>query len=255
MDKTFISYSRRDLKFAQRLLNALHNRGIDPWMDMEDLQAAQDWNSAILQGVQFCDNLAFIISPDSVVSDPCREELECALRHNKKLIPLYYRDTPHELIHPALKELQWIFLRSQDDFQAGLGKMIQIIDAPKAINLSDRPSAEIEVHDEEGTRTIALQRDAYIVGRKPQNNECGAIVVYDSKRNVSRQHLKLVSQHGIWFARDESLNGISLFPPSANGRLSDGTKIFLGRSACLIYKEIVPRQLPPTDEHPTMGGE
>lgn len=257
MDKTFISYSRKDLKFARRLLNALHNRGVNPWFDMEDLEAGTEWNNEILLGVQFADNLAFIISPDSAVSQPCREELDCALRHEKRIIPLLYRDTSPGLLHPALRELQWIFIRAQDDFEEALSKLIQVIDAPKGVNLlSDRTSAELEILDEQGTRSLPLQREAYIIGRKPlESHEVGSIIVYDSTRNVSRRHLKLFFESGCWQARDQSRNGVSFFPPCPGGRLKHGTKIFLGTTACLIFKEISLKELPIPDEHPTFSGE
>ena len=246
MDKTFISYSRRDLKFAQRLLNALHNRGINPWFDIEDLTPGVEWNTEMLSGVQFADNILFIISPDSVSSNPCNQELECALRHNKRLIPVLYRDSPMGEIHPALKELQWVFLRSQDDFEAGLSKLIAVLDAPDGINLlSSRVSAEVLVIDAEGERTIKLQRDSYIIGRKPTGgSESGVIIIYDKTRSVSRNHLKLSFQSGYWAARDASRNGIKFFPSCPGGKLRDGVKIFLGESACLIFKEIPFKKLP-----------
>jgi hypothetical protein len=257
MDKTFISYSRQDLNFARRLLNALHNRGVNPWFDMEDLEPGRPWSSDILLGVQFCNNLAFLISPDSAASQPCKEELECALRHEKRIIPLLYRDTSPHLLHPALRELQWIFLRPQDNFDQGIGKLIEVIDSPKGINpLSDRLAAEVEILDEEGSRSLSLQRESYFVGRERVGSpDAGSIVVYDSSRTVSRCHVKLFFESGCWQARDQSRNGIVFFPPCPGGRLTNGTKIFLGSTACLIYKELNPRKLPPPDENPTLGGD
>lgn len=254
MDKSFISYNRKDLNFARRLLNALHNRGINPWFDMEDLQPTVEWNSEMLLGVQFADNLIFIISPDSTHPDSkCKDELEAALRHNKRLIPILYKDSPLDQIHPALRELQWIFLRNQDDFEAGLGKLIDCLDAPQGINLlSSRVSAELEIHDDEGFRRITFERDSYMIGRKPTGGaESGAIIVYDSSRSVSRNHLKIFFRNGYWTARDESRNGVVFFPKSSTGKLFDGIKIFLGQRVCMIFKEIASKKLPEPDENPT----
>lgn len=257
MDKTFISYARTDLRFAKRLLNALHNRGINPWFDMEDLNPAAPWSSEMLLGVQFADNMVFVITPDSVSSDACNEELQCALRHEKRLIPILRRDTGASLVPKALRELQWIFFRDSDDFNEGLGKLIQVIESPKGVNpLSDRISAQVEVIDEEGIRVINLQRESYIVGRqKIANGDCGSIEIYDKSRKTSRRHLKLIFENGYWIAKDESRNGIIFFPPCPGGRLKDGTKIFLGDKACLTYKEIKSKPLPlsPADENPTIG--
>src|SRR5919199_2190027 len=226
-DKTFISYSRKDLKFARRLLNALHNRGINPWFDLEDLNPGVPWSTEMLLGVQFADNLVYLITPDSVASDPCNEELQCALRHEKRLIPILRRDTPGSLVPKALRELQWIFLRDEDDFNQGISKLIQVIESPKGVNpLSDRISAELQITDEVGTRTVTLQRESYIIGRqKIASAEFGSIEIYDSTRKTSRRHLKLTFDSGKWLARDESRNGINFSPPCPDGYLRDGVQI------------------------------
>ncbi len=255
MDKTFISYSRKDLNFARRILNALHNRGFNPWFDLEDLQPGRPWNNEMLLGVQLADNLLFIISPDSVESHACKEELECALRHGKRLIPLLYKETSPRFLHPALRELQWVFLRDEDDFERGLSQLIKVIDSPRGVNpLSDRTSAEVEVIDQEGTRKISLQRSSYVIGRKPVGGaESGVIVIYDSTRSVSRCHVKLFFDSGFWVARDQSRNGIIFSPPCSSGRLENETKIILG-PAHIIFREISVKNFPDPDEFPTFVG-
>lgn len=255
MNKTFISYSRKDLKFAKRLLNALHNRGLDPWFDFEDLQPAQAWHSGLLLGVQLADNFLCLISPDFAESQYCKEELESALRHEKRLIPVLRRDTSPHLLQPALRELQWIFSRAEDDFELAVTKIVQVIEAPLNFNpLNDRIKAVLWVLDSQGKREISLQRESYIIGRNPSEiYSSGSIFVYDS-RNISRRHLKLFFEDGSWKVQDLSKNGIAVFPPCPGNRLQNNTKIFLGKS-CLIYKELELPKFPEPDEHPTFTGE
>jgi hypothetical protein len=254
-NKTFVSYNRKDLGFARRFVASLHNRGVDSWFDMEDLEPGVVWSSEMLLGVQCSYNFVFIITSNSVVSEPCAEELACALRHEKRLIPVLRENVAPGLIHKSLRELQWIFLRVEDDFNFGMTRLIRVLDAPKNVNpLTDRKSAELIVIDEQGTRVIGLQRESYLVGRQGLScYESGSIIVYGS-RAISRHHLKIYFDHGQWRVRDQSSNGIKLSPPSLSGVLEDGMTIELAANSGvrLIYREIGYEALPPEDDTPTI---
>jgi hypothetical protein len=47
--KIFISYSRRDLSFAQQIVSALEARGVAPKIDMRDLPKLEDWRRELLE--------------------------------------------------------------------------------------------------------------------------------------------------------------------------------------------------------------
>jgi hypothetical protein len=47
--KVFISYSRRDLSFAQQIVSALEARGVAPKIDMRDLPKLEDWRRELLE--------------------------------------------------------------------------------------------------------------------------------------------------------------------------------------------------------------
>ncbi|MER3477672.1 MAG: hypothetical protein C4287_15770, partial [Leptolyngbya sp. ERB_1_2] len=69
-----------------------------------------------------------MISPDSVCSIECKRELEYAIEHHKKLIAVVCRDVEDNQVHPALAALNWIFMRSQDDFNQSFHKLLQVFD-------------------------------------------------------------------------------------------------------------------------------
>ncbi|MBZ0286965.1 MAG: TIR domain-containing protein, partial [Anaerolineae bacterium] len=136
MTDVFISYSRRDKIFVQKLYEALKNQQRDIWVDWEDIPPTADWRAEIRGGIEAADAVIFVISPDSVRSKECRVELELALENNKRFVPLMYRmvteATDHESMHPALNAHNWVYLRDEDDFSAGLQTLAKGLDTDLA---------------------------------------------------------------------------------------------------------------------------
>ena len=76
----FISYSRKHKSFVQKLNDALDNAGVQAWVDWEGIELASDWMATITNAIQGTDAFLFIISPDSLNSKVCAEELALGLK-------------------------------------------------------------------------------------------------------------------------------------------------------------------------------
>jgi hypothetical protein len=261
-NEVFISYSRKDAKVVIQLVEQLKQHGIDPWFDAEDIPAAAPWRDEMLLGVQVCQAFLFLISPDSVISNPCNDELSCALRHNKRLIPGVIRPCINgTAIHPTLKELNW--LRFDKSFSKGFAQLLKIINSPSGAlhEIAKRPSALIRVvYPDERFLDFPLNRNCYWVGRRPQPDDqvAGSIVIPDPNPKApitSRFHLEIKVMGDKWYAFNRSeKNGIHIYPPSPSGLLKDGSKIFVGH-CYLIYKEIPnPQEKTVAEEPPTLTG-
>ena len=50
MSDVFISYSRKDIDFVQRVFDVLTARDRDPWADWQDIPPTADWLDEIYQG-------------------------------------------------------------------------------------------------------------------------------------------------------------------------------------------------------------
>jgi predicted ArsR family transcriptional regulator len=124
----FISYSRRNKDFVQQLYSALEATGREVWVDWESIPVAGDWWQEIQLGIELADTFLFVLSPDSVASKVCGQEIEEALKRNKRLVPLVFEEVPPEQVHPELARLNWIFLRPEDNFQQGFQRLIAAID-------------------------------------------------------------------------------------------------------------------------------
>lgn len=124
----FISYSRRNKEFVQELHSALEATGREVWVDWENIPVAVDWWKEIQLGIELADTFVFVLSPASVASQVCGQEIEEALKHNKRLVPVVYQDVQPDNVHPELARLNWIFLRPQDDFQKGFKGLLEALD-------------------------------------------------------------------------------------------------------------------------------
>ena len=124
----FISYSRKDKEFVKRLNDALDGAGVQAWVDWEGIELASDWMQTITTAIQSHDAFIFVISPDSISSKVCAEELELGLKLNKKLIPILYREPEKDQeLHEKLAATNWVYLREQDNFDATIPKLIESI--------------------------------------------------------------------------------------------------------------------------------
>ncbi len=127
MAKVFISYSRKDIEFAKHLTGELQKNEMDFWVDWEEIPPTVDWWQQIEKGIEEADSSLFLISPDSAVSKVCRQEIDCAVKNGKRLIPLVLRDVKGDEVPPQLGHLNWIFFRETDDFDAALKKLLDAI--------------------------------------------------------------------------------------------------------------------------------
>ena len=124
----FISYSRRNKAFAQKLNDSLDNSGVDAWVDWEGIPLSSDWMDEITRAIEGADAFLFIITPDSLASKVCAQELELGLQYNKKLVPILHIEPEQgSTMHESLAATNWVYMREQDDYDATLPALIDTI--------------------------------------------------------------------------------------------------------------------------------
>ncbi|PSB29433.1 toll/interleukin-1 receptor domain-containing protein [Stenomitos frigidus] len=125
----FISYSRKDQSFVRTLSAAFKQLNHDPWVDWEDIQKGEEWWKAIQRGIENAHTFVFIMSPDSVKSSVCREEIEYAAACNKRFLPIVYREGfDQKQVHFKLSSHNWLFFREADDFNEAFQELMKAID-------------------------------------------------------------------------------------------------------------------------------
>src|SRR5580698_7964870 len=71
------SLTRRpdDTAFVDRLRDDLLARGKQVWLDRHRIEPAADWRQRIAQGITAAKALIFVVSPESLASSECAQEL------------------------------------------------------------------------------------------------------------------------------------------------------------------------------------
>jgi WD40 repeat protein len=124
--EVFISYSRADLAFGERLDDALRAAGRSTWIDRRVIEPTEEWLAAIYAGIDQSDNFLLIVTPHSIASPWCRKEVDYAADQNKRLIPVLAESTDPALLPPQIAARQWVDLAT--DFAAGLAQLLTALD-------------------------------------------------------------------------------------------------------------------------------
>jgi WD40 repeat protein len=127
----FISYAREDEPFVQRLRDALTTRQREVWLDRalelgDGIEPGDNWRTSTEDGIERSDAFAFVLSPASLTSEPCRAELAHATGLHKRLLPVCRQEPDDDApIPPEIRDLSWVMMRPGDDFEAGVGALIR----------------------------------------------------------------------------------------------------------------------------------
>jgi WD40 repeat protein len=122
--KIFISYSRKDVEFADRLEAALNSRGFTPMIDRRDIAKLEEWWERIEALIVQSDTVVFIISPDAVKSSICEKEVTFAQSLNKRLAPILLRQTDTALVPEQLRRINWIDFQDDARFEYYLNDLV-----------------------------------------------------------------------------------------------------------------------------------
>lgn len=152
MTNIFISYSRKDKKFAEKLVGRFVDQQVDVWIDWEDIQPSTDWWQEIERGIETSDVLVFLVSPDSVASQVCRKEVDHAVANGKRLIPVVVREVDPQDVPAVISKLNWIFFRKNDDFDVSFTNL----------DIAIHTDFEwVRVHNEVQVKALKWKRTAY----------------------------------------------------------------------------------------------
>ena len=124
MKQLFISYSRKDTEITRRITERLQTDGLEAWVDWQDIPPSIDWMKEIQKGIEDADVVLYLVSPDSISSPICADEVKHAVSNGKRIIPVVVRDFEARTAPSTITHLNWIFFsRPQDDFERSFGQV------------------------------------------------------------------------------------------------------------------------------------
>src|SRR5260370_4497986 len=137
--RIFISYCREDRPFVDRLLKKLAKLPVQPWQDVQELVAGQDWRHDIDQALRNCSLLLLVMSKVSKDSSYVNYEWAFAMGAGAHVVPILREGVP---LHPRLEGVQYI------DFTLPGKRWLRLLDALKRTLRGQgpqiRPAFELE---------------------------------------------------------------------------------------------------------------
>jgi formylglycine-generating enzyme required for sulfatase activity len=126
--RVFVSYSRKDVAFADKLEAALKARGFEVLIDREEIYAFEDWWKRIEALIGRADTVVFVLSPDAVKSDVALKEVTHAASLNKRFAPIVCRPVEDSAVPEALRRLNFIFFDDPAQFERSADRLAEALD-------------------------------------------------------------------------------------------------------------------------------
>ena len=86
--KIFISYSRKDLIFVEKLAQDLSDSGYEVWYDLSKIEGGDRWSQEIEDGINQSEIFAIVVTQNSMDSEWVEKEYHFASRRGMKIVPL-----------------------------------------------------------------------------------------------------------------------------------------------------------------------
>jgi hypothetical protein len=118
----FISYSRQDREFVERLSRELQGAGIKTWTDTQNISAGANWQQEIEKGLLQADALLYVASGQASSSNWIEYEVEAFRGRNGRVIPLVIDNAGAESMPASLRRIQWVDFRG--DFQSAFAALL-----------------------------------------------------------------------------------------------------------------------------------
>src|SRR5512147_2785442 len=118
----FISYSREDANLQRRIIAELRGRGINVWVDVENLiPGSPTWEREIERSIRASSGAIVLLSPDANNSEWVRREITFAEQHEKPIFPVLIHGDEDDSIPLRLSNHQRVDLRR--NFGTGLDSL------------------------------------------------------------------------------------------------------------------------------------
>jgi formylglycine-generating enzyme required for sulfatase activity len=175
--KVFISYSRKDMAFADRLEVALRKRGFEPLIDRTHVYAFEEWWKRVENLIASADTLVFVLSPDAIrPGTTALKEVEFAASLNKRFAPIIFRPVDEKCVPEALAKFNFIFFTDQERFDESADNLAKALntninwirqhtdlgDQARRWSLAERPNGLL-------LRSPYLEQSEFWMSSRPKN--------------------------------------------------------------------------------------
>lgn len=105
----FLSHSSKDEVHVSRIYEQLTEKGFPCWVDLHNILPGAPYAQQIMKGISECPVFLLLISEHSIESQDVLNELDCASRKKKMIIPLFIKDVdlPDDFMY-YISRTQWL---------------------------------------------------------------------------------------------------------------------------------------------------
>ncbi len=121
----FVSYSRIDKAFAQRLADDLTKNGCRVWLDLKNIASGANWDLEVQRGLDSSDTMLVLLTPTASASQNVADEWNYFAEKGKRIIPLMIQ--PNEVPFRLSRRQRVDFIQ---DYDQGLAALLRALNEP-----------------------------------------------------------------------------------------------------------------------------
>lgn len=103
----FLCHNNKDKMRVRDVGRSLEDYGILPWLDESELEPGADWEETVEEKILKCQSLAFFLGNNGI-GKVQRQELQYAMHHSKRIIPVLLPDSNSPKIPLQLTGRTWV---------------------------------------------------------------------------------------------------------------------------------------------------
>jgi len=135
MKHIFISYTRKNSGFAEKLHKILEQEGFSVWRDTDRIYVGDNWRDKIDQAIKGCFALIVLMTPAAIKSQYVTYEWSFALGLGVKVIPLSLIKEPK--LHPRLVTHHYLDFSNRDKPYEDLFKKLRKTESIEKLKLEN----------------------------------------------------------------------------------------------------------------------
>lgn len=168
MNRVFISYSRRNKAFAERIARDLDDAGLDVWIDFRQIHGGELWEREIYKGLERAEFVVLCMSVAAIQSEWVQREIETAREQGKPIFPVLVDDALGLL--EADEDLKWLldvqYIDFRGEYETAFPKLLQALPGGRRIGAFDDFDPATVPNPFKGLEAFQQRDAAFFFGRE-----------------------------------------------------------------------------------------
>ncbi|PJF29877.1 MAG: hypothetical protein CUN52_06100 [Phototrophicales bacterium] len=217
MNRVFVSYSRRNKVFAERIARDLGDAGMEVWIDFRQIHGGEQWQDEIFRGIERSQIVVVCLSPDAVKSEWVQREVLTARQQEKFIIPVMAVNAQREL--ETVESLNWLqnlhFINFEGRYEEAFPELLRAIPGKRRIGIYDSVDPNNIPNPFKGLEAFQQTDAAFFFGRETLIDKC----LHRLRQDRATRFLAVVGASG---SGKSSLVRAGVLPAVRGGKLRGG---------------------------------